>query len=109
MSITYTDVKKDEWEIFKKNGGSITFEIDGVDISANRDFETDPIIQSKLTTGFELPPTPLISSPDLQALIQVYGSEWDYIFCRIYISGGKVIYRKLANGKYEATCSVDLT
>jgi hypothetical protein len=106
MSITYSDAKKQEWEKFKKDGGSIIFEIDPEDISSNRGFEKEPSLQSKLTTGFELPPTSLVDSPELQALIQVHGSEWDYILCRIYLSGGKVIYKQLSNGKYEATCSI---
>ncbi|QWF71825.1 hypothetical protein KEF85_04980 [Methylomonas paludis] len=40
MTITYSDDKKQEWEDFKKNGGSITFEIDPEDISSTRDFES---------------------------------------------------------------------
>lgn len=106
MAITYSDKKKAEWESFKKNGGSIVFEIDADDVSSNAEFEKYPEIQSKLATGFELPPTTLIHSPELQALIGVHGSQWDYILCRVYIAGGKVIYRKLLSGKYEATCNV---
>lgn len=106
MTITYSDAKRQEYENFKKNGGSITFEIDPEDITSTRDFETNPSIQPKLTTGFELAPTTLINSPELQAEIQVHGSQWDYILCRVYLSGGKVIYRKNPNGKYEATCNI---
>lgn len=106
MAITYSDDKKAEWEHFKKNGGQISFEIDASDITTTKDFETSPSIQPKLKTGFELPPTSLIESPELQALIQVHGSEWDYILCRIYLAGGKVIYQQQNNGKYEALCTV---
>lgn len=106
MAITYSDDKKTEWEIFKINGGSICFEIDPEDISITKDFECLPSIQSKLASGFELPPTSLIDTPELQALIRVYGSQWDYILCRIYLAGGKVIYKKKPNGKYEATCNI---
>ena len=106
MTITYSDAKKQEWENFKKNGGSITFEIDPEDITSTRDFETNPSIQPKLTTGFELPPTTLINTPELQALIQVHGSQWDYILCRVYLSGGNVVYKKKQNDKYEATCNI---
>ena len=45
-------------------------------------------------------------SPELQALIQVHGSDWDGILCRIYLAGGKVVYRQKGNGKYEAACTV---
>lgn len=106
MTITYSDAKNQEWESFKKNGGSITFEIDPEDISSTKDFETYPSIQPKLTTGFELQPTSMINTPELQALIQVHGSRWDYILCRVYLSGGNVIYKKKQNGKYEATCNI---
>ena len=106
MAITYSDAKKQEWEDFKKNGGSITFEIDPEDISSTKDFETYPSIQPKLNTGFELPPTSLINTPELQALIQVHGSQWDYILCRVYLSDGNVIYKKKPNGKYEAICNI---
>ena len=106
MAITYSSDKHAEWCTFKANGGSITFEIDGTDISHDAAFENMPSLQPKLTTGFEIPPTPLIETADLQALIQVHGSEWDYILCRIYLAGGKVVYRQLSNGKYEAVCTV---
>jgi len=106
MAITYTPQKHAEWNAFKANGGSITFEIDGTDISHDAAFEKLPSLQPQLTTGFEIPPTPLIETAELQALVQAHGSEWEYIFCRIYLAGGKVIYRQLGNGKYEATCTV---
>lgn len=106
MAITYSSSKKQEWENFKKNGGSITFEIDSEDISSNTDFEKYQTIQPNLTTGFELPPTSLIDSPELQALIQIHGSQWDYILCRVYLSGGNVIYKKISNGKFEAICNL---
>ena len=106
MTITYSDAKKQEYENFKKNGGSITLEIDPEDISSTRDFETYQSIQPKLTTGFELPPTNLIHSRELQAEIQVHGSQWDYILCRVYLSGGNVIYKQKPNCKYEATCNI---
>ncbi len=106
MAITYTAQKHAEWNAFKANGGSVTFEIDGTDISYDAAFEKLPSLQAKLSTGFEIPPTPLIETAELQALIQVHGSEWDYILCRIYLAGGKVVYRKLGNGKYEAVCTV---
>jgi len=106
MTITYSDSIKQEYENFKKNGGSITFEIDPKDISSARDFETSPSVQPKLTTGFELPPVTLINTPELQALIKARDSEWDHIFYRVYLSGGNVIYKQQLNGKYEATCNI---
>ncbi len=106
MAITYSDEKKQEWENFKNKGGSINFEIDPEDISSTKDFEAHPSIQPNLTTGFELPPTPLINAPDLLGLITVYGTAWDAIMCRVYLSGGNVIYKKKPNGKYEAICNI---
>ena len=109
MAITLSDDKQQEWEKFKTNGGSIIFEIDSNDISSGSDFEEYPSIQPRLTTGFELPPTSLINTPMLQALIQLHGSTWDYILCRVYLAGGKIIYRKKSNNKYEATCIIPKT
>ena len=106
MTITYSDDKKAEWAYFKKNGGNISFEIDASDITTTKDFERNLSIQPSLKTGFELPPTSLIESPELQALIQVHGSAWDYIRCLIYLNSGKIIYKQLENGKYEAICTV---
>ena len=106
MTITYSPQKAQEYENFKKNGGSIVFEIDAEDISPSRDFESFDSIKPKLSTGFELPPTSLIESPELQALIAVSGSVWDFIVTRVYLAGGKVIYRKQSNGKYQAECTV---
>lgn len=108
MGITYSVEKQKEWENFKINGGLIKFEIDSTDISSTKDFETFPNIQPNLTTGFEIPPTTLIHSPELQALIQIGGTDWDYILCRVYLAGGKVIYRKLSDDKYEALCTVTI-
>jgi hypothetical protein len=106
MAIAYSEEKKSEWENFKQHGGSITFMIDREDISSTNDFENFPEIQPHLETGFEIPPTCLIQTPELQALIATHGSTWDYILCRIYLSDGKVTYRKLENGRYEAICEV---
>lgn len=108
MAITYSDEKKAEWEEFKRFGGEITFEIDATDINRDRSFERLPSIAPLLKTGFEIPPTSLIDSPELQALVQLHGSEWDYIFCRIYLAGGSVEYKQNSNGKYDAKCKVKL-
>ena len=106
VAIKYSDKKKAEWDKFKKHGGTITFEIDPEDISSNKEFESYPSIKNKLTTGFEIPPTTLIDTPQLQAIIQIHGTAWDYILSRVYLAGGKVIYKKLPNNKYEAICTV---
>lgn len=106
MAITYTAQKHAEWNAFKANGGSITFEIDGTDISHDAAFENLPSLKSRLKSGFEIPPTSLIETAELQALILVHGTQWDDILRRIYLAGGKVVYRQLGNGKYEATCTV---
>lgn len=75
--------KRQEWENFKISGGLIKFEIDSTDISSTKEFEAFPNIQPHLTTGFEIPPTTLIHSPELQALIQTGGSDWDEALCTV--------------------------
>lgn len=109
MAITYSDSKKQEYEAFKKGGGSITFEIDPEDISNPPDFEDYESIKPRLDSGFELRPQTLIDTPELLALIQAHGSTWDYILCRVYLAGGSVIYKKLKSGKYAATCTIPAT
>jgi hypothetical protein len=106
MAITYTEEKNREWELFKENGGTITFEIDPGDICFNQDFEDLPLIQPRLETGFEFPPTSLIGTPQFLALISRNANAWDSILCRVYLFGGKVTYRKKENGKYEAICCI---
>jgi len=105
MKIICSDTKQIEWDNFVKNGGSITFTITSEDICSNREFETSPSIKPNLKTGFELPPTSLINSPELQTQIQAHGSEWDNILCHVYLAGGNVIYKQISIGKYEATCN----
>lgn len=106
MAITYSPQKAAEYEDFKKNGGTIVFEIDPEDVTTNADFEESEYLKSKLNSGFELPPTSLIETPELQAEISIHGSQWDFIFTRIYLAGGKVIFRKQSNGKYQAECTI---
>ena len=105
MKIISSGTKETEWDNFKNNGGAITFTVDSKDICSNREFETSPSIQPDLQTGFELPPTSLINSPELQAKIMEQGSEWDNILCHVYLAGGNVIYKQISPGKYEATCN----
>lgn len=106
MTVTYSDAKKREFEDFQKNGGTIIFEIDAEDISDSKDFEISPEIQAKLGSGFELPPTTMIHTAELQAQVLLYGSPWTVMMTDVYRRGGRIIYRQKATGKYEATCSV---
>ena len=91
--------------IFMEKGGDITFEIDATDISKDREFENFPQIKPKLKTGFEIPPTSMIHAVELLASIRMYGSDWDNIFASVYICGGKVIFKKISDNKYQAHCS----
>ncbi|EGR0096971.1 hypothetical protein QX226_22740 [Vibrio vulnificus] len=106
MAVTVTENKKQEWDTFVSKGGNIEFEIDSSDISSNLEFETYPSISPNLESGFELPPTSMISTTELQAQIMLYGSDWDQILAFVYLHGGKVIYKKVAGGKYKANCSI---
>ena len=53
--MTVAGISKDEYELFKKNGGNAIFIIDANDISENKEFEGYPSVKPKLKTGFELP------------------------------------------------------
>jgi hypothetical protein len=95
-----------EYDRFKSEGGDIVFTIDGTDISEKKEFEQFPSVIPKLQTGFELPPTTMIHAAELLAQIRVRGSEWDNILASVYLCGGKIIYKQIGGGKYEAHCSV---
>lgn len=104
MSIT--GVSHAEYEKFLSSGGELTFEMDASDISSSRDFENLPLIKPFLESGFELAPSPMISAPAERARLFLYGGSWTLVIVHVYQSGGKIIYKKLPSGKYEAKVSV---
>lgn len=99
--VTIADYRK-----FLNEGGQITFEIDAEDIERDKKFENIPQIKSLLSTGFELPPTSIID--DSRAVVQIwtYGEPWTIVLTDVYRKRGKIIYKRLISGKYQAECSI---
>ncbi|MBK5274154.1 MAG: hypothetical protein JJE30_03780 [Desulfuromonadales bacterium] len=101
MSIS--GITENEYAKFLENGGFICVTIDKSDIMSESDFETSEEIRPNLFKGFEIPPSNVIVNiPENRATMYQYGEPWDRTVIFVYGHGGKIIYKKIANGKYEA-------
>ncbi|MBB3521009.1 MULTISPECIES: hypothetical protein [unclassified Rhizobium] len=87
------------------NGGTYTLVIDASDIQMTSETEQWPDIAPNLTTGFELPLTPPTNPRDI-ALALRYGDVWGRELVKIGNKGGRVVYRKLPSGQYEAEITI---
>ena len=101
-----TGVSETEYTWFLSHGGSLVFQIDSADIDSTGGFESSPLIQPFLATGFELKPSPIIEQMQDQAKLLLFGGTWTRVITYTYVHGGSIIYKKLPNGRYEATASV---
>ena len=97
-----TGVTEKEYTHYVLHGGSLRFEIEASDIDPSGEFEKSPLIKPYLTSGFELKPSPVIDVPANSAALFLYGGSWDRVIAHTYINGGKIVYSKLSNGRYEA-------
>ena len=100
-----TGVDEAAYKQFLSHGGNLTFEIDATDIDSTGGFESSPLIQPFLSSGFELKPSPIIEEPKERALLLLYGASWTRVVIHTYLNGGSITYKKLANGRYEAQVS----
>jgi len=101
MSIT--GVTENDYAKFIENGGVIRVTLDKSDIMSESDFETSEEIIPHLFTGFEIPPSNVIVNiPGNRATMYQYGAPWDRTVTFVYAYGGKIIYKKIADDKYEA-------
>ena len=103
-----TGVDEADYRLFLYHGGSLTFEIDAADIDSSGGFESSPLIQPFLYSGFELRRSRIIEQPRERATIILYGGSWTLVVTHTYLNGGSIIYKKLANGRYEAKVSTPL-
>jgi hypothetical protein len=71
-------------------------------LAAKNSLASSPAFSGTASAKF----TQISSSTSAGLAILVHGTQWDDILRRIYLAGGKVVYRQLGNGKYEATCTV---
>lgn len=101
-----TGVTEDQYRDLLKRGGSLTFVIEAQDIASDNAFENYEVIKPDLHSGFELPPTSIIHEPEDAAQILLLGDSWTRVIAAVYRNGGKIIYKKLTNGHFEACCTI---
>ncbi len=101
-----TGATQEQYRNFLDNGGSLTFVIGAQDIASDSSFENFELITPYLHTGFELRPSSVIHEPKEAAQILVFGDSWTRIVTTVYRNGGKIIYKKLTNGDFQADCTI---
>jgi hypothetical protein len=99
-------VTEDQYTQFLKNGGKLIFQIDAGDIDPTGGFARSPIIAPNLSTGFELVPSPIIEDPNHRGQLLFFGGSWERVIAYTYLHGGKIIYKKLPDGRFEAAVSM---
>ncbi|URL57016.1 hypothetical protein IM816_10100 [Luteibacter flocculans] len=104
-----TGVTEDQYKLFVSSGGSLTFYLDAKDIDSGGGFESSPLISPYLSSGFELVPTPIIHNPSERGTLLLYGGSWERVIAHTYLNKGKIIYKKLPDGRYEAKVTVPLS
>lgn len=103
-----TDVNKQQYDDFLENGGNVIFTIDSTDISPDGAFENFPLIKPCLYSGFELSPSTIIHAPQAAVDLYVHGDSWGKVITVVYRFGGKIIYKKLSNGRFQADCTIPI-
>ncbi|MBC3830958.1 hypothetical protein H8K33_05525 [Undibacterium amnicola] len=101
-----TGATQQQYKDFLTNGGTLTFTIDANDISPDNAFENFSLIKPYLHTGFELRPSSIIHEPQEAAQIYVYGDSWTRVVTTVYRNGGKIVYKKLNSGVFQAECTI---
>jgi hypothetical protein len=105
MTMKYAD---EELEVIRgviEHGGIYTIEIDASEIPMTEVEEAWDGIAPVLTSGFEMPPSTVIQDPVAANEILTKVDTWGQIVVLVYRSGGRIIYRKLHSGRYEASVS----
>ena len=87
-----------------EHGGIYTIEIDASEIPMTEVEEAWDDIAPVLTSGFEIPPS-TVQDPVAANEILTKVDTWGQIVVLVYRSGGRIIYRKLPSGLYEASVS----
>ena len=82
--------------------------VDREDFAKDAEFEEASSIKPLLYKGFELPPSPLMAMPQAIADISLYGDQWTRTMTTVYLKNGRIIYKKLHNGRYEAKLQIPL-
>jgi hypothetical protein len=101
-----TGVTEEAYREYLCKGGTLTFEIDSSDIDNKGGFEESPLIAPDLTSGFELKPSDIFDEPDNSAALFLYGGSWTRVVAHTYKHGGKIVYKKIQNGRYQAIATI---
>lgn len=101
-----TGATPEQYEKFLQDGGTLTLIVDKTEVGKSGEFERYPDLKDNLDSGFELPPTSLIYEPKARFDLLTNGDQWTRTTTAVYTSGGRIIYRRLPNGRYEAQLSI---
>jgi hypothetical protein len=99
------EFNEEEYEAIRgviDHGGFYTVVIDAADIPMDARSEAFPAVAPVLSTGFEMPPSSIINEPISANEILTKVDTWGQVQVLIYKRGGKIVYRKLPDGRYEA-------
>ena len=91
---------------FLENGGTLVFTIDSIEISSNNSSEDYSQVKPYLYSGFELEPSSIIHDPKYDGHLLLHGDSWSKVVTSVHRLGGKIIYKKLTTGNYQAECTV---
>lgn len=103
-----TGVTEEDYRHFVKHGGKLRFEMEAKDLDPSSSFEKSPLLAPYLEYGFELKPSPVIEMPQNSAALFLYGGSWDRVIAHTYLNGGRIVYKKLASGRYEAVAEAPI-
>lgn len=87
-----------------ENGGSHTITLEEADVGMTD--EVRQALGNRLHTGFDLPPTSLIYLDKEATEILALSRGWTQIPVLVYRADGKIIYKRLPNGRYEAQITI---
>ncbi|WP_221167007.1 hypothetical protein [Rhizobium lentis] len=82
-------------------GGSYTMLLDADDMKMSDDVVE--ALGETLHTGFEMKPTSIIYSDATASEILRLADGWTAVPVRVYRAGGKILYKKLSDGRFEAS------
>ena len=97
-----TGATASEYMAFIENGGHLTVQIDRECIKMDSTFENSPYYQNHQYSGFELPPLNNLGDVIVKGIYQS-DDEWARVLTFVYRNGGRIIYRKIGDEKYEAS------
>lgn len=90
-----------EYFEFLAQGRDLRIVVRKEDVTSDRPFEQTPIFATRLSSGFELPPSLPQHPPQGQEQIQRYKADWAHITTTIYRFGGRILYREISPEAYE--------